>query len=520
VLPAEKLKSDGSVDQQAKGWGLIDVMETYIIGRDDVWETFRMAFTYFAGRYLAVRRSSETTEIRNIKAHYITNASKDTGSFECDDERYNRIYDLVLKAVECNLLSVHTDCPTIERFAWQEPNHLMAPSIMYMKDVALLWEKFLLDLRTDQIVKGEKYADGKGGYVYPGEGLMPAVAPRYESNVIPSPFGSFFDIIPWGSSCILGTYWHYMFYGDKRVIRDNYESGKKYLDYLKTRMTADGFINHGLGDWGNPDQKALARENIETVFLFADAKVLSFFASVLGLKEDESGLTAFADTVKNNYNRLLLSKHPEKGYYCYSAWDQKDEFYLTQACQAMPLYWGMVPPEKERDVKRAFFDIVKRDGSFISGEIALPYIIQTMNRCGMNDLICDFILKEQHPGYYAFVKSGETTLGEFWEPNPRSHCHDMMGHIIEWYYNGLAGIIPLVPGFSKVKIKPYLPASINRFSCSYDSASGKIAVDLERRGNQITIKLAVSHGIEYAKDASELEKNGFAVKWIIERSIR
>lgn len=32
------------------------------------------------------------------------------------------------------MVSVHTDCPTIERFAWQEPNNLMAPSIMYMKD--------------------------------------------------------------------------------------------------------------------------------------------------------------------------------------------------------------------------------------------------------------------------------------------------------------------------------------------------------------------------------------------------
>ena len=40
-----------------------------------------------------------------------------------------QIYRLVEKAVEANMVSVHTDCPTIERFAWQEPNHLMAPSI-------------------------------------------------------------------------------------------------------------------------------------------------------------------------------------------------------------------------------------------------------------------------------------------------------------------------------------------------------------------------------------------------------
>jgi hypothetical protein len=513
-LPTEKLKPDGSIDQMAKGWGLIDVMETYIIGKDDVWETFRMAFTYFAGRYLAVRMSTETAEIRNIKAYYITNASKDVGSFECDDERYNRIYDLVLKAVECNLLSVHTDCPTIERFAWQEPNHLMAPSIMYMKDVRLLWEKFLLDLRTDQIVKGEKYSDGKGGYVCLGEGLMPAIAPRYESNVIPSPFGSFFDIIPWGSSCILGTYWHYMFYGDRRVIQDNYESGKKYLDYLKTRMTADGFINHGLGDWGNPDKKALARENIETVFLFADAKVLSFFASVLGFKEDEKELAGFADTVKDNYNRLLLRKHPEKGFYCYPVWDQKEEFYLTQACQALPLYWGIVPEDKRKDVLNSFEHILRKDGIFISGEIGLPYIIQTMRANGMNKLICDFILREKHPSYYAFVNNGETTLGEFWEDNPRSRCHDMMGHIAEWFYNGIAGIVPLEPGFGKIIIKPYLPETINYYQCSYSSIRGEITVRLERDHNHVMIHYKVPAAVKYLTDSSELEKEGLFPQWI------
>ena len=47
---------------------------------------------------------------------------------------------MIEKTVEANLLGVHTDCPTIERFAWQEPNHLMAPSIFYMKDGKALWE--------------------------------------------------------------------------------------------------------------------------------------------------------------------------------------------------------------------------------------------------------------------------------------------------------------------------------------------------------------------------------------------
>ena len=79
--------------------------------------------------------------------------------------------------------------------------------------------------------------------------------------------GSFYDIIGWGSTCILGTYWHYMFYGDKKIIEDNYDADMRYLEHLKTKVTEEGFINHGLGDWGNPKNE-LARENIETAFLY------------------------------------------------------------------------------------------------------------------------------------------------------------------------------------------------------------------------------------------------------------
>ncbi len=38
--------------------------------------------------------------------------------------------------------------------------------------------------------------------------------------------GSFYILFRGGSTSILGTYWHYMFYGDEQIIRDNYEAGK------------------------------------------------------------------------------------------------------------------------------------------------------------------------------------------------------------------------------------------------------------------------------------------------------
>ncbi|MCD7833607.1 MAG: family 78 glycoside hydrolase catalytic domain [Lachnospiraceae bacterium] len=565
VYPAEKLAADGDVDQMAKNWMNLDSCETYILGAgpNGEWERFRMKFTYFAGRYVAVemipganqtqneaptgRKAEQVSgaagsenessecgiEIRHLVAHALTSAWKTDGSFTCDDERYNKIYDMIEKTVEANMTTgVHTDCPTIERFAWQEPNHLMAPSIMFMKDGRFLWEKFLLDMRVGQHTADDWFHDMQGGRYYPGDGLMPAQCPCYIPNVLPVPgMGSFYDIIAWGSTSILGTYWHYQFYGDPKIIEDNYDAGMRYLNHLKTRVTEEGFINHGLGDWGNP-RNDLVKENVETAFLYADVITLAYFAEVLEKAEssaaldqstgqerqqsspstersfakDREELLAYGQIIRENYNEKLLVWNEEQGFWCYRAWDHPDELFMTQAAEAIPLYWGLVPKNKEADVARALRYVLERDGAFISGEVGLPYVIQSARKYGMNELISRLMLKKEHPSYYAFILDGETTLGEYWETNPRSHCHDMMGHIIEWYYNGIAGILCEEPGFSRVTIRPYLPESMNTFTCDYQSVKGLIRVNVTRKEKEILLNVTVPEQIEYAIDASNLEK--------------
>ncbi len=512
LYPAEKLGEDGDVDQMAKNWILVDSCVTAIVGENDTWEHCRMKFAYFAGRYVAMELipaegSEEKPEIKDLKADAATTVWKTDGSFSCDDVRYEQIYDMIEKTVEANMVpGVHTDCPTIERFAWQEPNHLMASFIFYMKDGKDLWEKFLLDMRSCQHTAKDWFYDMEGGKYYPGEGTMPAQCPCYDPNVLPVPgLGDMYDIIAWGSTCILGVYWHYLFYGDKKIIEDNYDAGRRYLKHLKSRVNEDGFINYGLGDWGNPREE-YARENIETAFLYADAMKLAEFAEILGKSADKEELETYAIEVAKNYNDKLLVYNDELGCWCYKCFDHPDELFMTQASQALPLFWGLVPEDKVQDVVGAFRFTLERDGAFIAGEVGLPYVIQTARKYGMNDLISQFILKEGHPSYYAFILNGETTLGEYWESNPRSHCHDMMGHIIEWYYNGIAGILPEKPGFKEVTIKPYLPESMHEFTCSYDSVSGKITVSVKETDDEIRLKVDCAERIRYQIDTSNLEE--------------
>ena len=215
-----------------------------------------------------------------------------------------------------------------------------------------------------------------------------------------------------------------------------------------------------------------------------------------------------------NYNEKLLVQHPEEGFWCYRCWNHPDETFMTQASEALPLYWGLAPEDKKEDIVKAFRYTLEREGAFVSGEVGLPYIIQTAREYGMNDLIAKFITRKEHPSYYAFILDGMTTLGEYWETNPRSQCHDMMGHIVEWYYNGIAGIQPLRPGFEEIRIRPYLPEGMKEFTCTYHSAAGPISVSVRETEDKITLETRVPENIQVETDTSDLEQRGKQVEVI------
>ena len=72
----------------------------------------------------------------------------------------------------------------------------------------------------------------------------------------------------------------------------------------------------------------------------------------------------------------------------------------------------------------------------------------------------------------------------------------MMGHIIEWYYNGLAGIQPLKPGFRQVRITPWMPDCMDSLSCRYKTPLGTICVEGHRENGNALFDVTVPEGIE------------------------
>ena len=85
-----------------------------------------------------------------------------------------------------------------------------------------------------------------------------------------------------------------------------------------------------------------------------------------------------------------------------------------------------------------------------------------------------------YPSYGYWDALGWTSLGEYWERSSRTRTHHMFGSIGQWFYEGLAGIEPLAPGYAEVSIRPLIASGIDHAEASYDSVRGTIRSSWEQ----------------------------------------
>lgn len=462
-------------------------------------ECWRPKFTYQAGRWLVVTCDGPMPEIHWVKAYPITSGAEETGAFWCDNEEYRKVYEIILRAIESNLHHVHTDCPTIERLGWQEPNHLMGPALMYVKNMGTLWDKIGQDLMDAQYGPEEHDTDETDSRQRYEPGLVPSIAPRY-ARFLKAWYGSMWDILPWGSSILLVPWEQLAFYGDSFPIQRSYEASRRYVEFLDqkyrdyprlySQQKEELFIRNGLGDWGSPDGM-MCPENIETAFFYHDLMILSEQADLLGRKEEAESLRGRAEQVCQNYNDALLIFDEEKGWY-YRPWNQQgteNEKKITLANQAIPLAFGMVPEDKKSGVQESFLKEARK-GRLFSGEIGMVYIFRELHRLGQDELIQTMMMQEEHPSYARFVRKRETTLPEFWEDDARSRNHDMLGHIMEWFFSGIGGI-QSTDGFRTIQIAPVLPSAVQHSRCCYHAITGEILTEQKRSPEGYELQITV-----------------------------
>ncbi|KQN99926.1 alpha-L-rhamnosidase [Paenibacillus sp. Leaf72] len=470
IKPGELRNKDNTV---ATPWDIVTFSEYILAGTGEI-EVWKPDFSCYGARWVQIegctRDGGDPAKpvIHDVKGYFVTSAAKNVGELEADDPRITQLAKIIIKAIESNLQSVHSDCPTIEKLGWVETASLMGPSIMYVKQVEELWLKIMRDMMEAQTE----------------EGLIPDIAPEYSRFE-----EGFRDSIAWGSAIILVPELLLQTYGNKTAIEEAYPAMKAYMAYLHTREIHGGFIGHGLGDWGiAPQTGGDYVENVETAFYYEAFRLMAKYALMLGYNEEHTYYAAEAERTKQLYNERLLKPVPGQNRYAYCKLNGEYDP-ENQVMQAMPLYFSLVPEEKLADIEVALLQATASH-QLRSGEIGLRYLFGALAKINRNDIVFDMMMQPEHPSYIRFVEQGETALPEFWTDDSRSRNHDMMGHILEWLYKHMLGISSIKDAYQEIGIAPIYFDKVRFVRGSYHSVRGIIQVDFSH--GQDGVRLQVS----------------------------
>ena len=444
----------------------------------DEGEVFCPKFTFFSFQYLyisGVERpedvpgDSKLPLLLDAGSEFLTSSARNVGSFHCSNGLFNDIDAMIARSVRSNLQSVLTDCPHREKLGWLEVAHLMGPSILYRYDAQRLYRKICRDTTESQLESG----------------MVPDIAPEYTRFK-----AGFFESAEWGSACVQLPWLLYRWYGDRDVLKRQYETMARYVRYLADTRNDQGLAKPGLGDWydwtqekGHVGPAQLTPPELPaTAFLYDNAQILARVAKLTGHDADVATFEKLADQVRKDFLTAYYDSN------------SKSISTGSQAALATALFFGLVP-EKDRDAVLANLvaDLEQSGYRQSTGEVCFRMLAQTLAEAGRSDVVFRMLNRTDPPGYGHMLGLGFKTLSERWDRPGSSMNHCMFGHAQEWFQKSIVGIQQAADsvGFKDVVLRPEPVGSLSSASGHFDSPYGRIESHWSIEDGQFRWKISV-----------------------------
>jgi hypothetical protein len=470
ITPAELLNEDGTANQKATG---SPHYYNYILSGTGK-ETWQPRFTYYGYRYLQIENVTAIKETGNkypllvaVKGLHTSNAAARVGNFNSSNELFNKTEKLIDWSIKSNIASVFTDCPHREKLGWLEESHLVGASVKYEYNIATLCRKVIKDMMQSQTA----------------EGLIPEIAPEFVKFDEP-----FRDSPEWGSAAIILPWYVYHWYADKVLLEESYPMMKRYIDYLKTKAN-NNILTQGLGDWydlgpNRPGVSQLTTKGITaTAIYYYDLTIISQIATLLNKKEEANDFSVLSAQIKASFNKTFFN-------------DTTKQYGTgSQTSNAMAVYMGLVEEKnKAAVIENIVKDIRSHNNSLTCGDIGYRYLLKVLDAAGRRDVIFDMNNRNDVPGYGYQLAKGATALTESWQALPNvSNNHFMLGHIMEWFFEGLAGISQVVNsvGYKNIVIRPQIVGDITYAAASFQSPYGEIKSAWKKTGNAFELNVTI-----------------------------
>ena len=455
----------------------------YIYISDGEEHVLEPKFTFYGFRYAKVSGVENPQKDDFTALVYYSNIAP-AGRMQTGAPKINQLISNIMWGQKGNFVDVPTDCPQRdERMGWTADTQVFVPTACYFADSAAFYRKYLYDLRTEQ-----KQFDGMVPDVIPSAGH-----PGQGSSV----WGDAATIIPWDL---------YLFYGDKSILAESFDSMKAWVDYIQREDgNHRGWAQHfHYGDWlaldnpaGGVDQVKGGTEDafVAYVYYMYSARLVAKTAAILEKAGDEAHYSALADEI----HRYILDEYYTPNGRC---------AVTTQTAYVLTLYYHL--SEDRLRALKSLIELIRAKGNkFVTGFVGTPLIQRVLSGEGENSLAYHILFNEEYPGWLYEINLGATTIWERWnsmEPDGsvsstgmNSFNHYALGSVGEWMWRYMAGINPEeeTPGFRRITLSPVPNHKLGRLSADYASPAGTWHVDWEVTGaSQVSLHVTVPFDCE------------------------
>ncbi|GAA2297535.1 family 78 glycoside hydrolase catalytic domain [Streptomyces kunmingensis] len=459
AYPAEGLK-DGHANQSISNVGA-PLWDSYTTGSSRR-ETWHPKFSYHGFRYVEIRGLPKGATV-SVRGKVLRADNNSAGSFTSSDDLINGIHSITRRAVEGNMMSVLTDCPSREKLGWLEQDQLVFPTLAANYDMRSYLRKIVRDMSDAQTT----------------EGLIPSTVPDYVELA-----GTYRNDANWGGAFVLVPWQLYTTYGDQDTLRAYYPQMKKYVTFLEQKVSG-GLLDYSLGDWFTPD-KTFPKTVSGTYGYWRILDALSDIAGVLGQDEEAAAYRAKADASA----KALSDKYFDEETGTFGGGGQ--------GAEALALDMGAYPDgERPRLLAHLVDSIEAARHHLLLGEISLPAAFRVLSQEGRDDVVYKVATQTTSPSYGYQVLAGNTTLGESWDGGSgQSQNHFMLGAIDAWFTRGLAGLdqTPDSIGYRKLRIAPAVVGDLTSARATYTTPYGEAATQWRRDGDRLTLTARVPAG--------------------------
>lgn len=446
-----------------------DQLVRYIAGEDGEID-YAPHFTFQGFRYVSVKGLegwSDEQLLAGFTAEVIHSDMELAGQFTSSNEAVNQLFSNIVWGQRGNFLDVPTDCPQRdERLGWTGDAQIFARASAFNYHVAPFFTKWLRDLKADQ------WETGAVPFVVPNA-LGDYVSEMWgDETLTSSAWGDAATIIPWTM---------YLFYGDKRLLAEQYESMKAWVEFIRAQGDNKYLWNTGFhfGDWLALDAHegsyfgATPVHLVATAYYALSTRILRDAAEVLG-KDDDA----------RDYDRLYtgIVEHFRKTYIR----EDGSMIERTQTSYILPLMFDLVDGDLRQQIAAGLNElVVEQDYHLTTGFVGTPYLCLTLSENGYHDTAVRLLLQDTYPSWLYSISKGATTIwehwdgikpdGSFWSDNMNSFNHYAYGAIGDWMFRYLAGLSmdESVAAFRRIRIQPQLPIKgIEHVKAQYESMYG------------------------------------------------